>query len=196
MTSQDISLKETSKGSQIFFLFLLGLWSASQLLAIFSFLPAMVLFILHNSKNILGVITVAWSLLIVLLQFSQNRVIQFDKNIFIYALLFPFYVTVVNIVRLEISWQEVLLYWFWVTGVYLVFPAMLQGEHIRRQAIKVLFWTNLLILFVGISLGVLKGQYYVVGHGNRMVFSFFHPNYYSNSWLIVFALAFYFAIDS
>ena len=194
MTSQDISLKENSEGSQIVFLFLLGLWSASQLLSVFSFLPAMVLFILHNSKNIIGVITVAWSLLIVLVQFSQNRVIQFDKNIFIYALLFPFYVTIVNIVRLEISWQEVLLYWFWVTGVYLVFPAMLQGEHIRRQAIKVLFWTNLLILFVGISLGVLKGQYYVVGHGNRMVFSFFHPNYYSNSWLIVFALAFYFVL--
>ena len=155
----------------------------------------MVLFILHNSKNILGVITVAWSLLVVLLQFSQNRVIQFDKNIFIYALLFPFYVTVVNIVRLEISWQEVLLYWFWVTGVYLVFPAMLQGEHIRRQAIKVLFWTNFLILLVGISLGVLKGQYYVVGHGNRMVFSFFHPNYYSNSWLIVFAHGILFCLD-
>ena len=119
---------------------------------------------------------------------------QFDKSIFIFALLFPFYVTLINIVRLEISWKEVLLYWFWVTGVYLVLPAMLQGEHIRRQAIKVLFWTNLLVLFVGIFLGVLKGQYYVIGHGDRMVFSFLHPNYYSNSWQIVFAMAFYFAL--
>jgi hypothetical protein len=194
MTSQNRSLKESFEGSQVVFLFLLGLWSASQLLSVLSFLPAMVLYILHSSKNIIGAITVAWSLFIVLVQFSQNRVIQFDKKLFIYALLFPFYVTIVNIVRLELSWQEVLLYWLWVTGVYLVFPAMLQGEHIRRQAIKVLFWTNLLILFVGISLGVLKGQYYVIGHGNRMVFSFFHPNYYSNSWLIVFVMAFYFVL--
>ena len=112
----------------------------------------------------------------------------------LFALLFPFYVTLVNIVRLEISWKEVLLYWLWVTGVYLVLPAMLQGENIRRQAIKVLFWTNIIVLFIGIFLGVLKGQYYVIGHGDRMVFSFLHPNYYSNSWLIVFVMAFYFAL--
>ena len=108
--------------------------------------------------------------------------------------MFPFYVTLINIVRYEISWKEVILYWFWVTGVYLVLPAMLQGEHVRRQAIKVLLWTNLLVLFVGISLGILQGQYYVIQHGSRMVFGFLHPNYYSNSWQIVFALAFYFAI--
>ena len=194
MTDHEISLKDSSKGSQVVFLFLLGLWSASQLISVLGFLPGMALVILHHSKNILGAIVVAWSLLVVLLQLSQRSVIQFDKSIFIFALLFPFYVTLINIVRLEISWKEVLLYWFWVTGVYLVLPAMLQGEHIRRQAIKVLFWTNLLVLFVGISLGVLKGQYYVIGHGDRMVFSFLHPNYYSNSWQIVFAMAFYFAL--
>jgi O-antigen ligase len=194
MTIQDISSKEISEGPQKVFLILIGLWSASQLLSVFNFLPAMVLYILHNSKNIIGAIIVAWSLLVVLTQLSQNRGIQFDKSIFVYALLFPFYVTIVNIVRLDISWREVLLYWFWVTGVYLTFPAMLQSEHIRRQAIKVLFWTNFLILLIGISLGVLKGQYYVIGHGERMVFSFFHPNYYSNSWLIVFALSCYFAL--
>ena len=194
MTGHEISLKDSSKGSQVVFLFLLGLWSASQLISVLGFLPGMALVILHHSKNILGAIVVAWSLLVVLLQLSQRNVIQFDKSIFIFALLFPFYVTLINIVRLEISWKEVLLYWFWVTGVYLVLPAMLQGEHIRRQAIKVLFWTNLLVLFVGIFLGVLKGQYYVIGHGDRMVFSFLHPNYYSNSWQIVFAMAFYFAL--
>ena len=70
---------------------------------------------------------------------------------------------------------------------------MLQGEHLRRQAIKVLFWTNLLVLFVGICLGFLTGRYYVIGHGDRMVFSFLHPNYYANSWQIVFAMAFYYA---
>lgn len=194
MADLEISLKEYSKGSQLVFLLLLGLWSASQLSSVLWFLPGMALVILHHSKNILGTIVVAWSLLVVLLHLSQRNVIQFDKSIFIFALLFPFYVTLVNIVRLEISWKEVLLYWFWVTGVYLVLPAMLQGEHIRRQAIKVLFWTNLLVLFIGISLGVLRGQYYVIGHGDRMVFSFLHPNYYSNSWQIVFAMAFYFAL--
>jgi O-antigen ligase len=51
-------------------------------------------------------------------------------------------------------------------------------------------------LFVGIFLGVLKGQYYVFGHGDRMVFSFLHPNYYANSWQIVFAMAFYFALTA
>jgi O-antigen ligase len=194
MTDHAISLIIYSKESQVVLLFLLGLWSASQLISVLWFLPGMALVILHHSKNILGTLVVAWSLLVVLLQLSQRRVIQFDKKIFIFALLFPFYVTLINIVRLEISWKEVLLYWFWVTGVYLVLPAMLQGEHLRRQAIKVLFWTNFMVLLAGISLGVLKGQYYVIGHGDRMVFSFLHPNYYSNSWLIVFAMAFYFAL--
>jgi O-antigen ligase len=193
MTDHEISVKESSKGSQLVFLFLLALWSASQLISVLGFLPGMALVILHHSKNILGIIVVAWSLLVVVWQLSQRNVIQFDKSILIFALLFPFYVTLVNIVSLEISWKEVLLYWFWVTGVYLVLPAMLQGEHIRRQAIKVLFWTNLLVLFGGIFLGVLKGQYYVIEHGDRIVFSFSHPNYYSNSWQIVFAMAFYFA---
>jgi hypothetical protein len=192
MTDHKIIQKDYLKGSQGVFLLLLGLWSASQLISVLGFLPSMALVILHHSKNILGTIVVAWSLLVVLLQLSQHNIVKFDKNIFIFALLFPFYVTLTNIVRLEISWKEVLLYWFWVTGVYLVLPAMLQGEHLRRQAIKVLFWTNLLVLFVGISLGVSRGQYYIIGHGDRMVFSFLHPNYYSNSWLIVFAMAFYF----
>ena len=173
---------------------MLSLWSASQLISVLGFLPDTALVILHHSKNILGAILVAWSLLVVLLQFSQHRVINFDKSIFFFALLFPYYVTLINIVRHEISWKEVLLYWLWVTGVYLVFPAILQGAKLRRQAIKVLFWTNLLVLFAGISLGVLKGQYYVVEHGDRMVFGFVHPNYYSNSWLIVFAMAFYFVL--
>jgi O-antigen ligase len=194
MTDHEISLKDSSKGSQVVFLFLLGLWSASQLLSVLGFLPGMALVILHPSKNILGAIIVAWSLLVVLVQLSQRRVIKFDKSILFFALLFPFYVTLINIVRYEISWKEVLLYWFWVTGVYLVFPAMLQGAERRRQAIKVLFWTNLLVLFVGISLGVLKGRYYVIGHGDRIVFGFLHPNYYSNSWQIVFAMAFYYAL--
>jgi O-antigen ligase len=184
----------SSKWSKLGFLFLLGLWSATQLISVLGFLPDIALVILHHSKNILGTIVVAWSLLVVLIQLSQRNVMQFDKSIFIFALLFPFYVTLINIVRLEISWKEVLLYWFWVTGVYLVLPAMLQGEHIRRQAIKVLFWTNLFVLFAVISLGVLRGQYYVVEHGDRMVFGFLHPNYYSNSWQIVFAMAFYFAL--
>lgn len=196
MAGHEISLKSSSKGSEVVFLFLIGLWSASQLVSVLGFLPAIALVILHHSKNILGVIVVAWSLFVIPLQFSQRNVNQFDKNIFIVALLFPFYVTLVNIVRLEISLKEVLLYWFWVTGVYLALPAMLQGEHIRRQAIKVLFWTNLLVLFVGIFLGVLKGQYYVFGHGDRMVFSFLHPNYYANSWQIVFAMALYFALTA
>ena len=188
-----MTLVESSNGSQIIFLFLLGLWSASQLLSVLGFLPAMVIAILHPFKNILGVITVSWALLVILLQSSQRKVINIDKSIFILALLFPFYVTLINIIRYEMSWKEVLLYWFWVTGVYLVFPAMLQGEHIRRQAIKVLFWTNFLVLLVGIVLGGLLGKFYVESHGNRMVFAFVHPNYYSNSWQIVFALAFYFA---
>ena len=176
------------------FLFLLGLWSAAQLISILGLLPDIALVILHHLKNILGVMVVAWSFLVVSLQLFQRNVIKFDKSIVIFAFLFPFYVTVINVVRLEIGWKEVLLYWFWVTGVYLALPAMLQGEQLRRQAIKVLFWTNLLVLFVGISLGVLKGQYYVIEHGDRMVFYFMHPNYYSNSWLIVFAMAFYFAL--
>src|SRR3989339_652696 len=196
MAGHEISLRGSSKGSEVVFLFLLGLWSASQLVSVLGFLPGMAFVVLHHSKNILGVIVVVWSLLVILLQLSQRHVFQFDKSIFIIALLFPFYVTLINIVRLEISLKEVLLYWFWVAGVYLAFPAMLQGEHIRRQAIKVLFWTNLLVLFFGIFLGVLKGQYYVIGHGDRMVFSFLHPNYYANSWQIVFAMAFYFALTA
>ena len=196
MAGHEISLRGSSKGSEVVFLFLLGLWSASQLVSVLGFLPGMAFVVLHHSKNILGVIVVVWSLLVILLQLSQRNVIQFDKSIFIIALLFPFYVTLINIVRLEISLKEVLLYWFWVAGVYLALPAMLQGEHIRRQAIKVLFWTNLLVLCVGIFLGVLKGQYYVIGHGDRMVFSFLHPNYYANSWQIVFAMAFYFALTA
>jgi len=173
-------------------LVLLGLWSASQLLSVLGFLPGIALVILHHSKNILGVIIVVWSLLVVLLRISQRSLINFDKSIFIFAILFPFYVTMVNIVRLEISWKEILLYWFWVIGVYLAFPAMLQGENLRRRAIKVLLWTNLLVLFCGICLGLLTGRYYVIGHGDRLVFSFLHPNYYANSWQIVFALAFYY----
>lgn len=192
MASPGISLEESFNGSQLVFLFLLGLWSASQLLSVLGFLPGMALAILHPAKNILGVIVVVWALLVVLLQLTRCKVINFDKFIFLFALFFPFYVTLINIVRYEISWKEVLLYWIWVTGVYLVFPAILQGEHIRRQAIKVLFWTNLLVLFVGIFLGVLKGQYYVIDHGDRMVFGFLHPNYYSKSWQIVFAMAFYY----
>jgi O-antigen ligase len=196
MAGHEISLKGSSKGSDVVFLFLLGLWSASQLVSVLGFLPGIALVILHHSKNILGVIVVAWSLFVILLQLSQRNVIQFDKSIFFVAVLFPFYVTLVNIVRLEIRLKEVLLYWFWVAGVYLALPAMLQGEQIRRQAIKVLFWTNLFVLFVGIFLGVIKGQYYVIGHGDRMVFSFLHPNYYANSWQIVFAMAFYFALTA
>lgn len=192
MADHEISLKGSSKGSEVVFLFLLGLWSVSQLMSVLGFLPGIALVIVQYSKNILGVIVVVWSLLVVLLQLSQRNVIQFDKSIFIFALLFPFYVTLVNIVRLEISWKEVLLYWFWVTGVYLALPAMLQGEHLRRQAIKVLCWTNLMVLFIGICLGLLKGRYYAIDHGDRMVFSFLHPNYYANSWQIVFAMAFYF----
>ena len=194
MTCHEISLKDSSKESQVIFLFLLGLWSAAQLISVLGFLPGMALVILHHSKNILGATVVAWSLLVALLQLSQRNVIRFDKLIFVFAILFPFYVTLINIVRYEISWKEVLLYWFWVTGVYLALPAMLQGEHLRRQSIKVLFWTNLLVLFVGISLGILRGQYYVIGHGDRMVFGFVHPNYYANSWQIVFTMAFYFAL--
>ena len=193
MTGHDISLRESPKGLQVVFLFLLGLWSASQLLSVLGLLPGMAIAILHPSKNILGAVVVSWALLVVLLQLNQRKVNNFDKSIFFFAILFPFYVTLINIIRYEISWKEVLLYWFWVTGVYLVFPAMLQGEHIRRQAIKVLFWTNLLVLFVGIFLGVLIGKFYDVSHGNRMVFGFVHPNYYSNSWQIVFAIAFYYA---
>ena len=194
MADHEISLRGSSQGSEVVFLFLLGLWSASQLMSVLGFLPGIALVILHHSKNILGVIVVTWSLLVVLLQLSQRSLVKFDKSIFIFALLFPFYVSLINIVRLEISWKEILLYWFWVTGVYLALPAMLQGEHLRRQAIKVLFWTNLFVLFVGICLGLLTGRYYVIGHGDRLVFSFLHPNYYANSWQIVFALAFYYAV--
>lgn len=183
-----------SIGSSLVFFFLLGLWSTSQLLSILGFLPEWLRAILYNGKNILGAVLVAWSLLFIALQFLQHRVITFDKPLFFVALLFPFYVTLINIVRYEISWKEVLLYWLWVTALYLIFPAMLQGEQVRRKAVKVLFWTNLLVLFVGISLGVLKGIYYVIGHGDRMVFGFLHPNYYSNSWQVVFAMAFYFAL--
>lgn len=192
MADHEISLNRSSKGSEVVFLVLLGLWSASQLLSVLGFLPGIALVILHHSKNILGVIIVVWSLLVVLLRISQRSLINFDKSIFIFAILFPFYVTMVNIVRLEISWKEILLYWFWVIGVYLAFPAMLQGENLRRRAIKVLLWTNLLVLFCGICLGLLTGRYYVIGHGDRLVFSFLHPNYYANSWQIVFALAFYY----
>jgi len=75
-----------------------------------------------------------------------------------------------------------------------VFPVMLQDKELRRKAIKVVFWTNLLVLLVGISLGVLKGRYYVVEHGNRMIFSFLHPNYYCNSWQVIFVLGFFYAV--
>ena len=194
MADHEISLRGSSQGSEVVFLFLLGLWSASQLMSVLGFLPGIALVILHHSKNILGVIVVTWSLLVVLLQLSQRSLVKFDKSIFIFAILFPFYVSLINIVRLEISWKEILLYWFWVTGVYLALPAMLQGEYLRRRAIKVLFWTNLFVLFVGICLGLLTGRYYVIGHGDRLVFSFLHPNYYANSWQIVFALAFYYAV--
>src|SRR3989339_1531421 len=194
MAGHEISLKGSYRGSEVVFLFLLGLWSASQLVSVLGFLPGIAFVVLHHSKNILGVIVVFWSSLVIVLQLSQRNVIQFDKNIFVIAFLFPFYVTLVNIVRLEISLKEVLLYWFWVTGVYLALPALLQREHLQRQAIKVLFWTNLSVLLIGICLGLLKGIYYVIGHGNRLVFSFLHPNYYSNSWQIVFAIALYYAV--
>jgi O-antigen ligase len=193
MADHEISLKGSSRGSEVVFLFLLGLWSVSQLMSVLWFLPGIALVILHHSKNILGVIVVIWCLLIVLLQLSERSLAKFDKSIFIFALLFPFYVTLTNIVRLEISWKEILLYWFWVAGVYLAVPAMLQSEQLRRRAIKVLFWTNLLVLFVGICLGLLTGRYYAIGHGDRWVFSFLHPNYYANSWQIVFAIALYYA---
>jgi len=183
-----------SLGSQTIFLSLIGLWSASQLISVLGFMPEALLDKLHQFKNILGIMVVVWGLIVLLLQKLPHRVIVFDRYLFFFALLFPFYVTLINIVRYEISWKEVLLYWFWVAGVFLVFPALLQGEPIRRQAIKVLFWTNFLVLLVGISLGILSGRYYVIQHGSRMVFGFLHPNYYANSWQIVFAMAFYFAI--
>ena len=184
MSAGQTSALDFSKLSRVIFLFLLGLWSGSQLISVLWFLPNALVAVLYNSKNILGALLVAWSLLVITSQFLQHRVIPFDKNLFIFALLFPLYVTLINMVRYEISWKEVLLYWLWVTAVYLVFPAMLQGAELRRKAIKVLFWTNLLILFVGISLGVLKGVYYTIEHGNRMVFGFVHPNYYCNSWFV------------
>lgn len=183
-----------SPSSQTIFISLVGLWSASQLMSVLGFIPEALLGILHHSKNILGATVVVWGLFIILLQIMQHRAIVFDKYLFLFALLFPFYVTLIDIVRYEISWKEVLLYWCWVTGLYLVFPAMLQGEQLRCKGIKVLIWTNLLVLLVGIFLGVLNGRYYVIEHGNRMVFGFLHPNYYSNSWQIVFAMAFYFAL--
>jgi O-antigen ligase len=185
---------QSSLGSQTIFLSLIGLWSASQLMSVLGFLPEPLLGILHYLKNILGVMTVIWALFVILLHTLQQNVLIFDKQLYLLSLLFPFYITLINIVRYEISWKEVILYWFWVTGVYLAFPAVLQGEQLRRKAIKVLFWTNLLVLFVGILLGVLKGKYYIVGHGDRMVFSFVHPNYYANSWQVVFAMAFYFVL--
>ena len=194
MAGRETSLSDYSHGSGIVFLFLLGLWSTSQLASVWGVFPDQALVMLHHSKNILGAIVVSWSLFVVLLRISQHSILQFDKSIFIFALLFPFYVTLINIVRLEISWKEVLLYWFWVVGVYLALPALLQREHLQRQAIKVLFWTNLSVLLIGICLGLLKGIYYVIGHGNRLVFSFLHPNYYSNSWQIVFAIALYYAV--
>jgi O-antigen ligase len=185
---------QSSLGSQTIFLSLIGLWSASQLMSVLGFLPEPLLSILHYSKNILGVITVIWALFVILLYILQQKVLVFDKQLYVLALLFPFYITLINIVRYEISWKEVILYWFWVTGVYLAFPVMLQSEQLRRKAIKVLFWTDLLVLFSGIFLGVIKGRYYTIGHGERMVFSFVHPNYYANSWQIVFAMAFYFVL--
>lgn len=194
MISHNCSYSQFSLGSRTIFLSLLGLWSASQLVSVMGFIPESLWSILYKSKNILGAIVVVWSLFLILLQILQRRIIVIDRYLLLFALLFPFYITLINIVRYEISWKEVLLYWFWVTGVYLVFPAMLQDEQLRRKAIKVLFWTNLLVLFVGISLGVLIGRYYVIDHGDRMVFFFLHPNYYSNSWQIIFAMAFYFAL--
>lgn len=194
MTSQNTSYMDLSTGSRLIFLYLLGLWSASQLISVLAFLPFFAISILYNLKNILGATVVAWSLLVILSQFLQHKVISFDKNLYFLAILFPFYVTLIDIVNYEISWQEVLLYWLWVTAVYLVFPVILQDEQLRRKAINVLFWTNLLILFVGIFLGILKGSYYVVEHGNRMVFYFMHPNYYCNSWLIIFAISFYYTL--
>ena len=82
MTDHEISLKESSKGSQVVLLFLLGLWSAAQLISVLGFLPGMALVILHHSKNILGAIVVAWALLVVLLQLFQRSVIKFDKSVF------------------------------------------------------------------------------------------------------------------
>ena len=193
MTDHQNILKESSKVVQVVFLFLLGLWSAAQLISILWFLPDMALVILHHSQ--IPRCHGAYPGLYLSYYYNYfNATLSKLIRVFLFLLFVPFYVTMINIVRLEISWKEVLLYWLWVTGVCLVLPAMLQGENIRRQAIKVLFWTNLLILFVGISLGVLKGQYYVIEHGDRMVFRFVHPNYYANSWQIVFAMAFYFAL--
>lgn len=194
MTSKNTSYMDLSTGSRIIFLFLLGLWSASQLISVLAFLPFSVISILYNLKNILGAILVAWSFLLILIKVLQHKIILSDKGLFLFALLFPFYVTLINIVTYNLSWKEVLLYWLWVTAVYLVFPVMLQDKRLRRKAINVLFWTNLLILFIGIFLGILKGSYYVVEHGNRMVFYFIHPNYYCNSWLIIFAISFYFTV--
>jgi hypothetical protein len=188
--------KMLPKPSLIIFYLLLGLWSTSQLLSVFAYLPDRVLSILHYSKNILGAAIVVWSLLVVASQFIQHRVISFDKNLFFFALLFPFYVTLSNIVRYEISWKEVLLYWLWVIGVYMVFPAILHGEQQRRKATIVIFWANILVIFIGISFGILKGRYYWLEHGNRMIFTFLHPNYYCNSWQVILTLSFLYAITA
>ncbi len=136
MTYHEINLKDYPKGSQIIFLFLLGLWSASQLISVLGLLPGMVLSILHHFKNILGAMVVVWSLLVILFQLFPRNLIKFDKKIFISPILFSFYVTLINIIRYELSWKEVLLYWFWITGVYLAFPAMLQDEHMRRRRLR------------------------------------------------------------
>ena len=125
MIAYQQSSLEFSKVSRVIFLFLLGLWSGTQLISVLGFLPDDLIAVLYNSKNILGALLVAWSLLVITFQFLGHRSIPFDKNLFIFALLFPLYVTLINIVRYEISWKEVLLYWLWVTGVsYLAFPAM------------------------------------------------------------------------
>ena len=78
---------DLSKPAQVIFLFLLGLWSASQLLSVLGFLPDGLLAILHHSKNMLGAAVIAWSLLVILSQFLQHRVIPFDKNLFFLATL-------------------------------------------------------------------------------------------------------------
>lgn len=184
------SYLKLSFGSRVIFLFLLGLWSTSQLISVLVYLPSFVLALLYNLKNILGAILVAWSLLVILSQFMQRKVLHFDKHLFFFALIFPFYVTIIDIARVNISWQEVLLYWLWVAALYLLFPALLQDKELRRKAIKVVFLTNLLVLVVGISLGILTGRYYMIEHGDRMVFGFMHPNYYCTAWLVIFVTAF------
>ena len=81
---------QSSLGSQTIFLSLIGLWSASQLMSVLGFLPEPLLGILHYSKNILGVMTVIWALFVILLHILQQKVLVFDKQLYVLALLFPF----------------------------------------------------------------------------------------------------------